>query len=177
MTARKRIDTLVRLLKKQIPKSSITVDEPSRSSGNWFIDLKASKQSFAIEFRPALGFGLSSIPSEGMGEGPDEYVADEEAVVRRITSLIRSGDRTVPQRVHVLQELREKRHISQVALADRLGVKQPTVSKIERREDVNLSTLRRFVEALGGKLHVSAEFKDGSVEIALSGPQEAPASR
>lgn len=44
-------------------------------------------------------------------------------------------------------------------------MKQPTVSKIERREDVNLSTLRRFIEALGGKLHVTAEFNDGSVEI------------
>jgi hypothetical protein len=46
-------------------------------------------------------------------------------------------------------------------------VKQPTVSKIERREDVALSTLRRYVEALGGELHVTAQFSDCTVEIGL----------
>ena len=43
----------------------------------------------------------------------------------------------------------------------------PTLSKIERREDVNVSTLRRYVHALGGELHVTAIFDDGEVEIAL----------
>jgi DNA-binding Xre family transcriptional regulator len=177
MNPRKRVQRLVQLLKKQLPIASVSIDEPSRSSGPWFIDVRIGKKhSFAIEFRPVLGFGLSSIPAEGIGEGPDEFVPDERAVVARVASLVQSGARTEPQRVHVLQELREKRQISQVALAERLGIKQPTVSKIERREDVNLSTLRRFVEALGGKLHVTVEFNDGSVEIGLLDLQDAPAS-
>ena len=178
MTPSKRIDILVRLLKKRIPKVSVSVDKPSRPTGNWFLDVKSGDRTFAVEFRPSLGFGLSSIPAGGFGEGPDEFVDDEASAAARIASLVRSGARTRPQRVQVLQELREKRQLSQVALADRLGVKQPTVSKIERRDDVNVSTLRRFVEALGGKLHITAEFKDGSVEIGLSDRGDAaPASR
>ena len=178
MTPSKRIDNLVRLLKKRVPKASVSVDEPSRPTGNWFIDVRLGNRTFAVEFQPSLGFGVSSTPSEGFGEGPDEFLDDEESVVARIASLARSGGRTQPQRVLLLQELREKRHVSQVDLANRLGVKQPTVSKIERRDDVNLSTLRRFVEALGGKLHITAEFKDGAVEIGLADiPDAAPANR
>jgi transcriptional regulator with XRE-family HTH domain len=68
----------------------------------------------------------------------------------------------------LLRELREKRgNVSQIDVAGRLGLRQPTVSKMERREDVNLSSLRRYVEALGGELHVSARFEDCSVEIGL----------
>jgi transcriptional regulator with XRE-family HTH domain len=70
-------------------------------------------------------------------------------------------------RAQLLQELRAKRHVTQNELAERLGIRQPTVSKIERREDVNLSTLRRYVEALGGELHVTAKFADATVELAL----------
>jgi transcriptional regulator with XRE-family HTH domain len=65
----------------------------------------------------------------------------------------------------VLQELRERHQVSQVAVADKLGIRQPTVSKIERREDVNVSTLRRYVQALGGELHITVRFRDGAVEI------------
>lgn len=109
------------------------------------MDVRAADQSFTIEFRPSLGFGLSSTPGEALGEGPDEFLEDEDAVVARLATLLRARTRTEPQRVRLLQELRERQQVSQVALADKLGVRQPTVSKIERREDVNLRTLRRYV--------------------------------
>jgi DNA-binding XRE family transcriptional regulator len=122
-----------------------------------------------IEFRPELGFGLSSTPSEGFGEGPDEFLEEATRLVERIARLFRTRNRTEPVRVRLPQELREKRgNISQVDIAGRLGIRQPTVSKIERREDLNMSTLRRYIEALGGELHVSARFEDGSVEIGLT---------
>ena len=41
-------------------------------------------------------------------------------------------------------------HVSQVTVAEKLKVRQPTISKIERREDMNLSTLRRYVRPEGG---------------------------
>ena len=173
MTPKKHIENLVRLLRKGIPRAEVAVDTPSRASGNWFVDVRCGKQAFAVEFRPTLGFGLSSTPSDGLGEGPDEFIESEEAVVERIRALLRSKTRTAPQRVRLLQELREKRHISQVDLAGKLGVRQPTVSKIERREDVNLSTLRRYIKALGGELHILAEFKDESVEIGVAKPRQA----
>jgi DNA-binding XRE family transcriptional regulator len=173
MTPKKHVERLVHLLRKGIPRAEVAVDAPSRVSGHWFVDVRAGKHTFAVEFRPTLGFGLSSSPSDGLGEGPDEFVENEEGVVRRIRALLRSKTGTVPQRVRLLQELREKRHISQIELADKLGVRQPTVSKIERREDVNLGTLRRYIRALGGELHILAEFKDESVEIGVTKPKKA----
>jgi demethoxyubiquinone hydroxylase (CLK1/Coq7/Cat5 family) len=49
-------------------------------------------------------------------------------------------------------------HISQVALTEKLEVRQPTISKIERHEDMNLSTLRQYVRAGGGEPQVTARF-------------------
>lgn len=165
MLAKDRVEDFVRLLRKRIPKLTCEVDAPARPNGDWFIDLKLGDRSFVIEFRPDLGFGLSSTPSEGLGEGPDEFFEDEGDVVERLAELLHTKTRTEPQRVRLLQELRERRELSQVVLAGKLGVRQPTLSKMERREDVNLSTLRRYVQALGGELHVTARFPDEAVEI------------
>jgi transcriptional regulator with XRE-family HTH domain len=64
-----------------------------------------------------------------------------------------------------LHELRKARAISQEELAQKLAVGQPAVAKIERRSDMYVSNLRRYVEALGGTLEISARFADGAVTI------------
>ena len=64
-----------------------------------------------------------------------------------------------------LNELRRARELSQQALAKRLGTTQPEVSRLESRTDMYLSTLRRFVEAIGDELVIVAEFPDGAVRI------------
>ena len=64
-----------------------------------------------------------------------------------------------------LQELRHARRLTQEALAVALGSKQTLVSKLERRTDWYVSSLRRFVEALGGELEIVARFPDGAVKI------------
>mgnify|MGYP001221646571 CR=1 FL=1 len=66
-----------------------------------------------------------------------------------------------------LQELRHARALSQEELAEVLGLNQATVSKLERRTDMYLSSLRRFVEAMGGELEISANFPEGKVRIRL----------
>ena len=66
-----------------------------------------------------------------------------------------------------LQELRQARALSQQELAEVLGLNQATVSKLERRTDMYLSSLRRFIEAMGGELEISASFPDGKVRIQL----------
>jgi predicted XRE-type DNA-binding protein len=58
----------------------------------------------------------------------------------------------------------QTRDVSQVVLAEKLEVRQPTISKIERREDMNLSTLRGYVRARGGELQVTARFPHSTVE-------------
>jgi transcriptional regulator with XRE-family HTH domain len=64
-----------------------------------------------------------------------------------------------------LHELRQARERSQEYLARELGVGQPAVAKLERRADMYVSNLRRYVEALGGSLEITARFPEGSVNI------------
>jgi DNA-binding transcriptional regulator YiaG len=64
-----------------------------------------------------------------------------------------------------LHELRQARERSQQDLARELGVGQPAVAKLERRADMYVSNLRRYIEALGGSLEIIARFPEGSVNI------------
>jgi DNA-binding XRE family transcriptional regulator len=59
-----------------------------------------------------------------------------------------------------LKDLRQAVERTQQDLADTLGVGQDTISRLENRSDMLLSTLRRYVEAMGGKLELVAQFPD-----------------
>ena len=65
-----------------------------------------------------------------------------------------------------LRELRRARALTQRELAETLKVNQPAVSKLEQRADVYVSSLRSYIEAVGGKLKIIAEFPEGEVAIA-----------
>lgn len=65
-----------------------------------------------------------------------------------------------------LREIRKAREYSQVTLAEMLGMNQGDLSKFERRTDAYLSTIRRYIEAMGGTLELVATFPDtGPVKI------------
>ncbi len=64
-----------------------------------------------------------------------------------------------------LNELRGALGISQEELAELLEKKQAAISRLERRSDMHVSTLRAFVKALGGKLEIIASFPDASYHI------------
>jgi transcriptional regulator with XRE-family HTH domain len=64
-----------------------------------------------------------------------------------------------------LQELRRARHLSQEQLAEILQVRQATISKLERRTDMYISTLRSYIQAMGGDLEITARFPDGDIRI------------
>ena len=76
-----------------------------------------------------------------------------------------------------LAELRLARARSQVELARLLKVKQPAVAKLEKRADIYVSNLRRYVEALGGTLEITARFPDTAVTITNFGALAAPARK
>ncbi len=62
-----------------------------------------------------------------------------------------------------LAEIRERMHLTQGDIAASLGIKQPTVSDMEKPgRDLKLSTLKRYVEASGGKLRLDIELPDGT---------------
>ncbi|MCY3733373.1 MAG: XRE family transcriptional regulator, partial [Chloroflexi bacterium] len=64
-----------------------------------------------------------------------------------------------------LHELRRARELTQQELAERLRVNQPAVAKMEQRADVYVSSLRHYIEAVGGRLKVVAESPEGEVAI------------
>ena len=82
-------------------------------------------------------------------------------------------DANVAERVRAIEdalalaELRQSRHVTQVQLAETLGISQGNVSRLEARSDVYLSTLRSYVEALGGHLEIAAVFGDERVPVEL----------
>jgi transcriptional regulator with XRE-family HTH domain len=64
-----------------------------------------------------------------------------------------------------LRDLVRERGLTQEVLAERLSKAQGNVSRILRREDLHVSTLRDVVEAMGGRLHLTARFPDGAYEL------------
>jgi len=62
-----------------------------------------------------------------------------------------------------LAELRERASLTQNELALAMGVKQPTISGMEKvGQDIKLSSLKKYIEATGGKLRLDVEMSDGS---------------
>ncbi len=64
-----------------------------------------------------------------------------------------------------LEQLRSARSLTQTNMAQMLGVNQSAISKIEKRTDMYLSTLRSYVEAMGGSLVIQAVFPEGAVRV------------
>ena len=73
-----------------------------------------------------------------------------------------------------MHELRRAKQLSQEQMAEEIESKQGSVSKLERRTDLYISTLRRYIEAMGGNLELRANFPEGSVSISSLGEIEEP---
>jgi DNA-binding XRE family transcriptional regulator len=92
----------------------------------------------------------------------DDFVAklpkqEQKAIKKRTAELIAEEA--------TLRQLREARERSQVEMAEKLHINQAAVSKLERRTDMYLSTLRSYIEAMGGKLEIVARFPNKAVRI------------
>jgi DNA-binding Xre family transcriptional regulator len=72
-----------------------------------------------------------------------------------------------------LNKLRESRKVTQVDLAAELGITQGNVSRMENRSEIYLSSLRSYIEALGGRLEITAVFDDDRVPVAVGAGTEA----
>ena len=70
-----------------------------------------------------------------------------------------------------LRDLRKARQLTQARMAEELGITQDGVSRLEKRSDLLLSTLRKTVEAMGGRLSLVAEFPDRA-PVVLTGIAE-----
>ena len=159
------IQRLRKLLSDRLPQSRIHIDEPENPNGSYWVDVTCGRKRQTIEYRPKNGFGVFH-DKAGFGEGPAEIYRSPELAAQRVAQMVRSTH-SQPQGLE-LKEIRELYGKSQVALAKKAGVKQPAISRFEKRGEVKLSTLAAAIKALGGELEVRARFKDADVPISLS---------
>lgn len=64
-----------------------------------------------------------------------------------------------------LRQMRKARALTQASIARRLNVNQAAISQMESRSDMYLSTLRAYIEALGGTLDIRAQFPEGEIVL------------
>lgn len=86
----------------------------------------------------------------------------------KMTEERRERNRLTREAIHAempLHELRRARDLSQATLADALETDQGNISRMEQRTDMYISTVRRYVEAMGGSLEIVARFPEGAVRI------------
>ncbi|HHK41850.1 MAG TPA: XRE family transcriptional regulator [Planctomycetaceae bacterium] len=88
----------------------------------------------------------------------EERMSDESRV--RVKKRARAMMREM-----LLSELRKSAGVTQEELASSLGIKQPTLSRMESQSDMHISTLRRLIESLGGELEIIAHLPEGDVRL------------
>jgi hypothetical protein len=160
-----RIELFAHRLRARLSDAEVALEPPSDPEGKWCLGVWIGERALVIEWWPSRGFGLSSLPAEGQGEGPDEVYRDLDRAFERAMALLVSGGRTVRPREAGLKELRELRRVSQGQLATSLGMRQAAISKIEHREVLDVTLLRRIVASLGGELEIQARFPGYTVRL------------
>lgn len=116
-------------------------------------------------------------PDSGSETYTDEEWATAGERVESIRKEIRSNPRgaaaeartraEIGKRVRTLRAIRKARGLTQQQLSDQLRIGQGEVSRIERRGNLHLSTLVRFIEATGGSLKIIAVFEGEEIEVAV----------
>jgi len=113
--------------------------------------------------------------------GPSEVTDEEWAIAAEQMEAVREQNRANPRaaaveaqtfaeitrRVRTLRAIRKARGLTQQQMSDQLRISQGEVSRIERRGNLHLATLVRFIEATGGKLRITAIFDDQEMEVAV----------
>ena len=98
-----------------------------------------------------------------------------EELEKKLTpeSLVRARSRAKEMMTEMLlAEIRKSVGLTQEDLAAQLGIKQPTLSKLESQDDMQVSTLSRLIQALGGELELIAHLPGGDIRIRqFAGPR------
>lgn len=143
-----------------------SIDRTDHPEGPTYLDLFLGDYLIVVDWWPGRGgFGVTANEDHGMGMGYDEFYPDIQTVVPRLLELLRTRGRTVPPVPVKLAELRNGAGISQQEVAERMGIHQSNVSRVETGKDLLLSTLRNYAKALGGEL---------VVEVAVPGRPRQP---
>ena len=159
MTPAKDIEEFVNLFQLVCVDATIDVDAPDNPNGEWWLDIVAGKFVERVAWRPTFGFGFFTSGDYGFFDRPDEvYRKPEDASARLLQLLTKWRQAATSERLH-LKDLRELIGTQQTKVAAALDISQAAVSRLESRNDMLLSTLSDYVEAMGGDLSVHVRFK------------------
>ena len=110
---------------------------------------------------------------DGDGDGYEETAASAAALRDRIladpaaNAAYERASEEIEHHQASLAKVRKLRALAQATVGEAMGMDQSEISRLERRTDLLLSTLRRFVNATGGELHLVASYPDGDVELLI----------
>jgi hypothetical protein len=152
------------------------IDRPADPSGDWILDLVVDDWSTTVIWRERAGFGIfSSEPS--FGERPSEVFFDAAKAAQRLRQLAARRAQSSGSLPLTLREVRLLAGESQATVAVALQKNQAEISRLEGREDTHLSTLKRYIEALGGEIAITVKFPDFQGPLSLQGLDARPKRR
>ncbi len=158
------IQELKRKIRSEFPNLKVKMDAASTAKGPWFLDVHRGDGAplIVIEWRSDWGFGISTPDGSDFGMKPDELYSNVKTALQRVAELVHHEANTIPPRPAKLAELRTFLGLTQAELAERIGVKQANISRIESREDIRLSTLATLVKAMGGHMTITVTLPNGT---------------
>ena len=163
LDGRDRISTLITLLRDLDVRSEI--DEPADPNGEWWIDLSFGGFSTNVAWRSNRGFGIFTSVGDAYGDRPDEIYREPEQAAKRLRQLAaRAKDDHAAMRLGELRKLLDK---PQTVIARSLNRDQGFISRFERQDDALLSTVRDYVEALGGEVRLVVRFDGFEAPVSL----------
>lgn len=146
----------------------VELDSPDDVRGEHFIDIARGAFSTEVTFR--LGFGFGVFVSDGVfGQRPDEVFKSPKKAAARIDQLKSSFLKDGHISPLGLAEMRGLSGLTQVELAERLGIAQSSVNKAEKRGNPKLESIAGYIEAMGGRLETRVVF--GDMEARLNFPR------
>ncbi len=156
----------IRAASMLVPGLSAEIDAPNDRAGEWFVDLALDGFRANVAWRPSFGFGLFTSEA-GYGDRPNEIFRTSELAARRIAQMCEQWRASKHVSPPWLMQLRQLVGTPQTELAAALSCNQPAVSRFEKRDDVKISTLVSYLEAMGGRLEMRVHFDDLDVSIDL----------
>ncbi len=146
-----------------IPGASILIDKADLPTGSSWLDIELDNQKLTIECKPSMGFGLYSSNDDSFGTRPDEIYRSVDSLLKRVVMILNEHKSVIK-----LKEVRELLGKTQGELSILSGQKQPSISKLERRDDFQLSSIEKVINALGGTIEIKVHFNEFDVPIDLS---------
>lgn len=159
------MDELAKALRSRFPGSVTSIERPKNAKGVWWLDFSWGPHRAEVELHPDTGYGVSVNSDAGYGERSDEHYVSSATALARIVELIERGGHTEASAEQIVRALREAKQLTQAQMAKLLKVKQASVSRLEKRSDFHLSTLRNIVAHLGGSLEIRVVFPEGMIHI------------